>query len=259
MGGVLLQIISKEARKYRLLSSTPTKPLDSEGEYETIQEAKASAAIKATSYIAKNPGEDWHRQKRSEALAAEESTASAKLKPFYRGKSVAHLESELTARALKHEAKAYTSPRRNPKSYHNIEKSGFHRGQYVGYGGGTWKIHKYGKGKHTWIAVEQNRLAPSFYAESFADLSAKLDERAKMKENPIAIFGLGNPPKSIKANVEGVVYNRCLEVRAEKTGKFQKGLWRHPFSKKSQVQILALDNGDLLLHSTRGVKLWKVD
>lgn len=67
-----------------------------------------------------------------------------------------------------------------------------------------------------------------------------------------------NPARELRTTVAGVVYNRCLEVRAEKTG-YQPGLYRHPFSRKSGVQILALDNGDLLLHSTRGVKLWGTD
>jgi len=78
---------------------------------------------------------------------------------------------------------------------------------------------------------------------------------ARIRKNPIGVFGIGNPPKSIRATVAGVVYSRCLEIRAEKT-KFKPGLYRHPFARKSGVQILALDNGDLLIHSTRGVNLW---
>lgn len=80
--------------------------------------------------------------------------------------------------------------------------------------------------------------------------------RAKARKNPLAVFSLGNPPKRINAGIAGVVYNICHEIRAEKTG-FKKGLYRHPFDRKSGVQILALDNGDLLVHSTRKVRLWK--
>lgn len=211
-------------------------------------------------------------------------------------------------------------PRTNPKGFHNIEKSGFHRGEYVGYGGGTWKIKKYGTGARLWIAVKQGG-GGEFYGSSFSDLSAKLDALAQKKnpgeawhrgmettarrysgaateklekalfkgvevahhdsalvarkmgmnrtrerkipaprrrtrKNPLAVFGLGNPPKKINACIAGVIYSRCLEIRAEKL-KYKPGLYRHPFSRKSGVQVLALDNGDLLVHSTRGVNLWE--
>lgn len=79
--------------------------------------------------------------------------------------------------------------------------------------------------------------------------------------DPKAICGAAlNPPNSIHAEVAGVLYNRCIEIRAEKTtpGKLQ-GLYYHPFKKDSKVCILALDNGDLLIHSKAGHKLWKVD
>lgn len=76
------------------------------------------------------------------------------------------------------------------------------------------------------------------------------------RNNPLAVFTLGNPPQRINVGIAGIVYNRCLEIRAEKTG-YKKGLYRHPFSRKSEVRIFALDNGDLLIHSTRNVRLWK--
>jgi hypothetical protein len=78
-----------------------------------------------------------------------------------------------------------------------------------------------------------------------------------LKDNPITI--VGNPPRSIRANIAGVIYNRCLEIRAEKTGSWKPGLYRHPFARASKVQILALDNGDLLIHSAAGKKLWMQD
>lgn len=78
----------------------------------------------------------------------------------------------------------------------------------------------------------------------------------RTRKNPLAVFSVGNPPKRISTGIAGVVYSRCLEIRAEKT-KFKPGLYRHPFARSSGVQILALDNGDLLVHSTRGVNLWE--
>jgi hypothetical protein len=76
--------------------------------------------------------------------------------------------------------------------------------------------------------------------------------------NPITVVGLANPPRSVHANIEGIVYNRCIQIKAEKTG-YKKGFYKHPFSRGSQVCIYALDNGDLLIHSKAGVKLWQPD
>lgn len=77
--------------------------------------------------------------------------------------------------------------------------------------------------------------------------------------SPEAICGAAlneNPPDHISANIQGIIYHRCLEIRAEKTG-WKPGLYRHPFSRRSGVQVLALDNGDILIHSAHGKRLWK--
>ncbi len=83
-----------------------------------------------------------------------------------------------------------------------------------------------------------------------------MNRPGRVRRNPIGVFALANPPASVRANIEGVIYSRCLEIRAEKT-KFKPGLYKHPFNRDSGVQVLALDNGDLLIHSTRGVNLWE--
>lgn len=77
------------------------------------------------------------------------------------------------------------------------------------------------------------------------------------RKNPITI--VGNPPKRIRSTVAGVMYNKVWEIQAEKTGDTHKGFWYHPFKAKSDVQMLALDNGDLLIHSQAGHKLWRED
>jgi hypothetical protein len=80
----------------------------------------------------------------------------------------------------------------------------------------------------------------------------------KGKRNPITV--VGNPPKRIRAKVKGVMYNKVHEVQAEKTGQHKhKGFWYHPFKGKTSVQMLALDSGDILLHSKAGKRLWKED
>jgi len=125
--------------------------------------------------------------------------------------------------------------------------------------GEAWHAGKMEEAERSERAVKKPSLKDFYHGKATAHFESALAERAakRTRKNPIAVFGLGNPPKEIHANVEGIVYKRCLEVKAEKTGKWQRGLWKHPFSRKSQVCILALDNGDLLLHSIAGVKLWK--
>jgi hypothetical protein len=81
---------------------------------------------------------------------------------------------------------------------------------------------------------------------------------AEPKNNPITLNG--NPPARINTGIAGVLYNRCVEIRAEKTTKGKiSGLYYHPFLERSKVCILALDNGDLLIHSKAGEKLWRLD
>lgn len=99
--------------------------------------------------------------------------------------------------------------------------------------------------------------------ESFHRGEMELGNFQVKRKNPITLVGnprdRHNPPKRIMASVAGVLYNRCLEIRAEKTLGRHKGLWYHPFKKESEVQILALDTGDLLIHSRNGKFLWKPD
>lgn len=116
-------------------------------------------------------------------------------------------------------------------------------------------------------AYDRLHLTPDKYFKSMMDLHTahaivKRHNINVLKENPITVVGLANPqenpPRSVNANIEGIIYNRCIEIRAEKTG-YKKGYYKHPFSRGSQVCIYALDNGDLLVHSKAGVKLWQPD
>lgn len=103
------------------------------------------------------------------------------------------------------------------------------------------------KGKVTQAAFHRGKAAAHRQSEAKA---------RELHMNPIAVFG--NPGQRISAKVEGVIYNRCIEIRAEKT-THKPGYYRHPFNKKSRVEILALDNGALLIHSKAGERLWGVD
>lgn len=82
--------------------------------------------------------------------------------------------------------------KKNPASIHNIEKSAFHKGEYVGYAVGTvWKIIKGGEGYRA-IAREHytdSTYPPQLTARTLRDLSVKLDGLYKnnvtRKQNPL--------------------------------------------------------------------------
>ena len=123
-----------------------------------------------------------------------------------------------------------------------------------------WHAGKMEEAEASEKAVKKASLKDFYHGKAIAHFESALEERAAKKRarpNPIGIFGMGNPPKGMLIKIEGVIYNRCVEVRAEKTGPWEKGLWKHPFAKSSQVRVLGLDNGDILLHSATGVRLWK--
>ena len=61
------------------------------------------------------------------------------------------------------------------KSYLNIEKSGFHRGEYVGYGGGkVWRITKSNSSFGTWFARNQDNANDYFFAFGLDSVSKQL-------------------------------------------------------------------------------------
>lgn len=63
------------------------------------------------------------------------------------------------------------------QSFHNIEKSGFHKGEYVGYAGGTvWRITKI-DGRR-WHVRQQRGGGGLFTRNSLAEVSAALEATA---------------------------------------------------------------------------------
>ena len=61
---------------------------------------------------------------------------------------------------------------------HNIEKSAFRHGEYIGYGGGkVWRIRKTNSTYGNWIARDQNdnALWDPIYAFRLKEMSEKLE------------------------------------------------------------------------------------
>jgi hypothetical protein len=56
----------------------------------------------------------------------------------------------------------------------NIEKSAFHKGQYVGYANGPWIIRRTNSSYGNWVATTCNPSDPAIYAFRLSDMSAKL-------------------------------------------------------------------------------------
>lgn len=60
--------------------------------------------------------------------------------------------------------------------YHNIEKSAFRHGEYVGYGGGkVWRIGKSRTSFGNWSAYNQENYNEKIFAFGLASLSEKLE------------------------------------------------------------------------------------
>ena len=69
------------------------------------------------------------------------------------------------------------------KDLHNIEKSAFRRGEYVGYARGkVWRISKTAYGGWKWVATSDD--AQSLYADRLIDLS-KVLERGYMTKSTV--------------------------------------------------------------------------
>jgi hypothetical protein len=74
---------------------------------------------------------------------------------------------------------------------HNIEKSPFRKGEYVGYACGVWNIRpvkvRVGKWRARWVAVSRDdKSTAPLYAERLSDLSVMLAEYEKEKTAPVA-------------------------------------------------------------------------
>lgn len=67
------------------------------------------------------------------------------------------------------------------RNYTRIEKSATHKGEYVGYCNGVWRIKKWGK---EWMATKQDALnkIPSIYVDTLKQLQDKFDAMAKVTE-----------------------------------------------------------------------------
>ena len=80
---------------------------------------------------------------------------------------------------------AFNAGRRlkNPSSLPNIEKSGFHKGEYVGYSNGVWRITRYGK---QWRAIKRDGKG-IIDAKTLAILSSKLENEARGL-NPVRVL-----------------------------------------------------------------------
>lgn len=229
----------------------------------------------------RNPGASWHEQEERSARKARRESVEIPEKTFYAGVESAHRISASAARRMG----------LNPKRPHSFKGRLWFVVSGTKSGWGIWNevteqlyvIPEYGafKGeiKHTYgpfvtakeaekylIAIGEGRIVPGERLNpgcppgTFRAYLKKVrssPSHKRMRKNPIAIYGLGNPGGRINAKIEGVIYNRVIEVRAEKTGSWKPGFYRHPFAKRSKVCMLALDNGDILMHSRSGKKLWE--
>jgi len=64
------------------------------------------------------------------------------------------------------------------KNYSNIEKSGFHKGQYIGYAHGVWTITKSTSSYGNWFAVRRDYPNQTLFAWTLDAMSKRLSEIA---------------------------------------------------------------------------------
>jgi len=129
--------------------------------------------------------------------------------------------------------------------------------------GAAWHEREEGKARRERQASGAGSMREAYYTGQAVAHRTSKGEAARLGMNPalnpISVLGIGNPPNGkVKGSIAGLIYNRVIEIRAQKTG-YKAGYYRHPFSRGSQVQIFGLTNGDLLVHSKAGVKLWQPD
>lgn len=110
---------------------------------------------------------------------------------------------------------------------HNIEKSKFQKGQYVGYGGGAvWHIRNYGKGN--WRATPQgNNKHQVFSCATLRDVSSQLEtlnalKAETVKTNPAPRKRAISRPSQItkKAPSKRLVARRKLAAKKPVKGYF---------------------------------------
>ena len=65
------------------------------------------------------------------------------------------------------------------RDYPNIEKSGFRRGEYIGYADGVWRIFRWGTGWRAFCRLHADHI--NLYADTLRDMSALLEEEATKK------------------------------------------------------------------------------
>lgn len=263
----------------------------------------------------KNPGAAWHEGMAKVAGKYKRSVPTKTEQVFFAGVETAHRDSAGAARRIGMNPGAYQKQQliyhayvanKNVKIFHRILEGRTEFAAQIT--GGKWNAGTLFSGsladKLAYISREINAEHPRSKWRVVLDRTEEFGgaPRPRLKENPIGVFGLGNPPtytvldhtgavigsglnrkqaqyrgqqyanrtgkpvkvildkenppKEICSAVEGTIYNRVKEVRAEKT-VFKKGLYKHPF--KKGVKMLGLENGDIVLHSTTGKPLWSRD
>jgi hypothetical protein len=170
----------------------------------------------------RNPGVRYHEEAAQVAGRYRKDAASNTERVMYAGMEIAHKDSAKAAQAL-----GMNPPVGLSKSKWLVTRLKDLKTQVVSY---QDSIPFYGK--------------PGYYVEALYEKKAN----KRIKKNPIAVY---NPPAP---KVVGTIYNKAIEIRAKKTGSDLAGKYKHVFG--NNVKILGLDNGDVVIHHTRGKRLW---
>ena len=63
------------------------------------------------------------------------------------------------------------------RSYHNIEKSAFKPGEYIGYADGVWRIVRWGSGWRSFCRLHADHV--NLYADTLSEMSTLLEAESR--------------------------------------------------------------------------------
>ena len=123
---------------------------------------------------------------------------------------------------------------KNPAGFHNIEKSGFHKNEYVGYSNGVWRITRHGE---QWRAVKRDGKG-MIDAKTLAILSSKLENEARAL-NPVPTLRSKKKTSQFPRYVITDTGGNPLESAHTKKAALK---WARAYANKHNVQVRIVDS-----------------
>ena len=117
----------------------------------------------------------------------------------------------------------------------------------------SWAKRKYGKDAE-YMIFETHEVIEGFLREYYPVMSDSFEEKVLEEARRLLRF-----PKTINPPHGKVIYDKILSIEAEKGSRsnFPHEQFRHDFKGSSEAKVIGLEDGSLLVKSTKGKRLWK--